>query len=223
MCVAVKRQSNYRQLQARATRERVARAARGLFHQRGYVVTTIEAIAEAAGVAVPTVYSALGSKRAVLEEIRRLWIEESEVRSLLDEALAEPDLGRRLELAARWQRQQLERGHDVIEIYQQAARVDPAIAKRWAALLEGRAGEKRRFIEALGAGLRPGLDVETATDIYVALERQEIYEELVLERGWSPEQYERWLAETLQQQLLAPRRRARAGSAGGDPGAVGPQ
>jgi hypothetical protein len=43
----------------------------------------------------------------------------------------------------------------------------------------------RRFIEALAGGLRPDLDVETATDIYVALERQEIYEVLVLERGWS--------------------------------------
>lgn len=197
------KQSSYRQLQARATRERIANAARGLFRERGYVATTIEAIAEAAGVAVATVYSALGSKKAVLEEIRRLWIEESEVRSLLEEALALPDLGRRLELAARWHRQQLQHGHDVIQIYQQAARVDPDIAELWVTLLKGRANEKRRFVEALADGLKPGLNVKTATDIYVALEGLEIYEELVLLRGWAPERYERWLAETLKQQLLA--------------------
>jgi AcrR family transcriptional regulator len=199
----VVKQSSYRQLQARATRERIANAARGLFRERGYVATTIEAIAEAAGVAVATVYSALGSKKAVLEEIRRLWIEESDVRSLLEEALALPDLGRRLELAARWHRQQLQHGHDVIQIYQQAAHVDPDIAELWVAILKGRASEKQRFVEALADGLKPGLNVKTATDIYVALEGLEIYEELVLRRGWSPKQYEWWLAETLKQQLLA--------------------
>jgi AcrR family transcriptional regulator len=201
--VAVKRSSSYRELQALATRERIATAARVLFREGGYVATTIEAIAKAAGVAVPTVYSALGSKKAVLEEIRRLWIQDSQVQPLFAEALAEPDFNRRLELAARWQRQQLERGYDVIRIYQEAARIDADIRALWSAVLKGRAREKVRFIEALADRLQPGLTVKNATDVYVALERPEIYEELVLERGWSPEQYERWLARSFKQQLLA--------------------
>jgi AcrR family transcriptional regulator len=201
--LAVKRAASYRELQALATRERIATAARVLFGARGYVGTTIEAIAKAAGVAVPTVYSALGSKKGVLEEIRRLWIQDSQVQPLFAEALAEPDLDRRLELAARWQRQQLERGYDVIRIYQEAARIDADIRALWSALLRGRAREKGRFIEALADGLQPGLTVKNATDVYVALERPEIYEELVLERGWTPEQYENWLARSFKQQLLA--------------------
>jgi AcrR family transcriptional regulator len=200
--LVVKRGASYRELQALATRERIAAAARTLFRERGYVATTIEVIAETAGVAVPTIYSALGSKKAILEEIRRLWIQDSQVQPLFVEALAEPDLNRRLELAARWQRLQLERGYDVIRIYHEAARADADIHAMWSEVLKGRAREKRRFIEALVDGLQPGLVVKDATDIYVALERPEIYEELVLERGWSPEQYERWLAKTLQQQLL---------------------
>jgi len=200
--LAVKRGASYRELQALATRERIAAAARTLFRERGYVATTIEVIAETAGVAVPTVYSALGSKKAILEEIRRLWIQDSQVQPLFVEALSEPDLNRRLELAARWQRLQLERGYDVIRIYHEAARADADIHAMWSEVLKGRAREKRRFIEALVDGLQPGLVVKDATDIYVALERPEIYGELVLERGWSPEQYERWLAKTLQQQLL---------------------
>jgi hypothetical protein len=36
----------------------------------------------------------------------------------------------------------------------------------------------------------------------VSLDRPEIYAELVFDRGWSPEEYEEWLATTLKQQLL---------------------
>jgi AcrR family transcriptional regulator len=207
--VSVKENLSYRQLQAQATRERVAGAARRLFADRGYVGTTIDAIGEAAGVAVPTVYKAFGNKKAILEEIRRLWIRDSEVRPLLAEAMAENDLRRRIELAAKWHRQQLERGYDVITIYQEAGRADPSIAEIWSQVLRGREREKKRFIEALANHLSHGLTVKTATDLYIALERQEIYAELVFDRGWSPEAYEAWLATTLKQQLLGQVRETR--------------
>jgi AcrR family transcriptional regulator len=207
--VSVKQNLSYRQLQAQSTRERVAGAARRLFVERGYVGATVDAISTAAGVAVPTVYKAFGNKKAILEEIRRLWIRDSEVRPLLAEAMAENDVRRRIELAARWNRQQLERGYDVITIYQEAARADPSIAEIWSQVLRGREREKKRFIEALANHLSHGLTVKTATDLYIALERQEIYAELVFDRGWSPEAYEAWLATTLKQQLLGEVRETR--------------
>src|SRR6266545_4417824 len=58
-----------RRPKAQATRRRILDAARGLFVERGYVATTIEAIAAEAGVAVPTVYLAFGTKRALLVEL----------------------------------------------------------------------------------------------------------------------------------------------------------
>src|SRR6266568_2113124 len=58
-----------RRPKAQATRRRILDAARGLFVARGYVATTIEAIAAEAGVAVPTVYLAFGTKRALLVEL----------------------------------------------------------------------------------------------------------------------------------------------------------
>jgi TetR/AcrR family transcriptional regulator, regulator of autoinduction and epiphytic fitness len=180
----------------------VARAARRLFGGRGYLATTIEAIAKEAGVAVPTVYAIYGSKKAILEEIRRMWIRESEVLELSAQALAEADFGRRLELAARWSRQQLERGYDVIATYQDAARADPAMAKVWEKVLRHRDHEVTRFIKALAAGLAPGVDAKTAVDLFWALGRPEVYRELVVDRGWSPARYERWLATSLKQQLL---------------------
>jgi AcrR family transcriptional regulator len=45
-------------------------AARRLIVDRGCVGTTIETIAEEAGVAVPTVYKALGNKRTITRELK---------------------------------------------------------------------------------------------------------------------------------------------------------
>ncbi|SRR5712691_184494 len=206
--MAVKDQLSYRQRQALATRERIARAARRLFARYGYQATTMAAIAKAAGVALPTVYAAFGSKKAILAEIRRLWLEESLVPQLSAEAAAERDPRRRLELAARWTRYQLDRGSDVITIYEDAARGDPAMAKVWAAVLKERDSAITRFVGSLAGSLSPDLDLKTATDLVWALERPEVYRELVLNRAWPPERYERWLATTLKQQLLpAPEKR----------------
>lgn len=200
--MAVKRQMTYRQRQAAATRERIASAARHLFRRHGYLSTRIEAIAKGAGVAVPTVYATFGNKKAILAEIRRLWLEESQVPQLWAEARAERDVGRRLELAARWTRHQLEHGYDVITIYAEAARADPAMARVWASVLKERDQAIHRLVESLTGGLLPGLNAQTAVDLVWAIERPEIYQELVVTRGWSPERYERWLADTLKHQLL---------------------
>ncbi|MBA2576509.1 MAG: helix-turn-helix transcriptional regulator, partial [Euzebyaceae bacterium] len=53
---------------ARATRRRIIDAAGDLLVQHGYAGTTLEAIAEQAGVAVQTVYFHFGNKRTVLKQ-----------------------------------------------------------------------------------------------------------------------------------------------------------
>jgi hypothetical protein len=50
--------------------------------------------------------------------------------------------------------------------------------------------------------LRPGLDADRAAAILRAVCRAEVYRELVEESGWSPDEYEAWLFETLTEQLL---------------------
>ena len=50
--------------------------------------------------------------------------------------------------------------------------------------------------------LGDGVDERTAVDVLWALANEEIYRELVVERGWTPARYERWLAKTLISQLL---------------------
>src|SRR3954451_2289486 len=66
---AVKRgyRSPLRDAQAAATRVRVIEAASALFLERGYGATSIDAIAEAAGVSRATVFATVGSRPALLK------------------------------------------------------------------------------------------------------------------------------------------------------------
>src|SRR6478609_5747714 len=61
--------SSRRQAQARETQRAIVEAARRLFVARGYAGTTLEQIAQEAGVAVETIYATFGNKRAVLARL----------------------------------------------------------------------------------------------------------------------------------------------------------
>jgi AcrR family transcriptional regulator len=53
-------------------------------------------------------------------------------------------------------------------------------------------------------GLRTDLDPDRARDIVWTLNSPEVYELLVNDRGWSPDEYEQWLARTLADTLAEP-------------------
>src|SRR5215212_10881870 len=114
----------HRQRQALETRRLIAEAAAGLFLERGYAATTMDAIAGEAGVAVSTVYAAFKNKRAVLKEIRLAWHDRTRARAINAEAAGQPDPERRLEMVARANRRQWELGAGLIAIYQGAAAAD---------------------------------------------------------------------------------------------------
>lgn len=184
----------HRERQARATRDAVATAARRLFAERGYTSTTIEAISEAARVPAQTIYSAFGSKPAILEHIREMWVAETEVRELGARALTLTNPVDRLRQAAHWTRRQFELGSDVIAVYQEAARADPRVAETWSNVLRFR---ERAVREVLAPFAK-----QHSLDLYITLTLSEIYRSLVLERGWSPSRYEAWLAQALIRELL---------------------
>src|SRR5579864_6077636 len=71
MAKAVKRRyDNTRRLaQVGATRLRVIEAAKAVFIDNGYPGTTLESVADAAGVPLPTLYRLFGSKRALLSAV----------------------------------------------------------------------------------------------------------------------------------------------------------
>ena len=192
----------HRQRQAEATRQQIGRAARGLFAARGYVGTTISAISQAADIPAQTIYSSLGSKAAILEQIAADAVAELDVDRHHAEAIGEPDPAAGLRTVAGLQGRQYEVMYDVIAIYLEAARIDPQIAAATAAIQQNRERAFRRHLAAIAMHLRPGLTVDTAVDRYLVTVLPEIYRTLVIERGWTPNDYEKWLGETLVQQLL---------------------
>ena len=200
--MAVKGSSGHRQRQAEATKREVARVARALFAERGYVATTIGAISAESDIPAQTIYSAFGSKVKILEKITELWMIEAQTTSRAAAYLQEPDPERQLRMLAELNRRQMQAGSDVVVIYQGAASSDPRMAQTMRDALAAREREIRKLIDALAPRLRSDLTVDSALDLTLALTLPDLFHLLVVERGWGPLRYETWLANALVSQLL---------------------
>jgi hypothetical protein len=53
--------------------------------------------------------------------------------------------------------------------------------------------------------LRTGLRPEEAADVMAMLTSPSVYHQLVIQQGWSPTRYRRWMTSTLLEQLLKPK------------------
>jgi AcrR family transcriptional regulator len=193
----------HRQRQAMATKAQIASAARALFAAQGYVATTIAAIAEAADIPAPTIYSAFGNKAAILKAIAWGVTGSLDVDRTHEDALAQPDPRDGLRMAANLQRRQFEQMYDVIDIYQEAARTDPDITRDIRTIAANRERAFRRHLEAIAAHLSRRVSVDDGVAIYLTLVLPEVYRTLVIENGWTADRYEDWLADALITQLLA--------------------
>jgi AcrR family transcriptional regulator len=177
-------------------------AARRLFLERGYAGTTIPQIAAAAGVAVPTIYWAFGSKRAIVGEIRQAWFAAAQTQARLREVVTTDEPGARLDAYARFMGNQWATGAEALAIQQDAMRADPEVAAEIAAVLAERAERLKAVVAPLAPHLREPLTAETAHDVLLALSMLEVYREL-RGRGWSDARYQTWLGRILREQLLA--------------------
>ncbi|HEY3512335.1 helix-turn-helix domain-containing protein [Kribbella sp. NPDC051137] len=197
MAEAVK---TYRQVQAEETRIRIAQAARRLFAERGYGATSIDAIAKQAGVATRTVYSAFGTKRELLSLICDQWLAEAGARERAQQVFAIADPVERLRGAAGWLANLYAAGFDVVLIFEAATDESPETR----ALLRSKLAGRNEVMDAMIASLNDVLRVplKQAQAIYRALAAPGVYQELVGESGWSPEEFEVFVADSLHRQLL---------------------
>jgi len=85
-----------------------------------------------------------------------------------------------------------------------AAAHDPEIERLWDRIQTEFYDNQRSVVESLHdkGSLRRELDVTRATDILWTLNHPTVYRLLVAERGWTPDEHERWLADLLCSQLL---------------------
>ncbi len=189
-------------------------AARELFIERGYVGTTVDAIAERADVAPETVYSTFGNKRSLLSELVDVSIAgDVDAPPILEQGpvqrmRVEPDARRRVRMLAAYGRSILERRAAVDEVVRGAASADPEIAALRDHNKAQRFAGQRELLQIVvdATGLREGMDPETAADILYAIGSPETYRLLVIDRGWSGSRFERWYGETLERLLLDPAR-----------------
>jgi AcrR family transcriptional regulator len=195
---------------AQVNRKRMREVALRLFRERGYVGTPMQAIADEAGVPVHALYVTFGTKRALLRDILQTAAGGDEpsiavVDRLEQRALIEnPCPFAQLRGQARLTRLVYGRLGPVLEVVRGAASGIPDIAELWEASIAQRTEAVEHLIAALAAKapLRPGVDQAAAVDIALGLQGLELYQFLVDRRGWSPGQYERWLAGVLISELL---------------------
>jgi AcrR family transcriptional regulator len=203
--------SSRRRAQAAATRHDILLAAQRLFDQRGFAATTIEAIAAEAGVALKTVYVGFDTKsgllRALWNHLLRAGRDEVPVaeQQWYREMVQERDPERQLRLVARNARVVKLRIAGVLEVIRSAAPTDPEIGVLWGRIQSDFLANQRVIAESLDQkdALRPGLDVDSATDILWSLNISNLWHLLVVERGWAPERFEEWLGDLACSQLLA--------------------
>jgi AcrR family transcriptional regulator len=97
------------------------------------------------------------------------------------------------------------RSSDVYRILSSASGSDPAATELLAEYQQQRDDGQRRIARSLARAraLRPGVRERDAADLIHALMSPELYRLLVVDRGWTPERYERWLATMLVDQLTS--------------------
>lgn len=205
-------ESTLRAEQARATRRAIVDAAARLFVERGYGTTTVDAIAAAAGVSRKTVFTSVGGKLEALK-LARDWAlaGDDEPVAVMDrpdvrQMRREPDARVILHRYARMVRERLGRAAAIQIVIESAAGLDSGVQ---ALAEEGR--EQRLFgmrdladeLERRGA-LKDATTADEAADVLWLLNDARVYHRLVEERGWTPERFEQWLAETLVGVLVRP-------------------
>jgi AcrR family transcriptional regulator len=192
--------SSRRRAQARETRRAVVDAARELFVEQGYGRTTVADVARTAGVSVETVYATFGNKATLLHRVWDMTIggDDEEItyheRPEILALRAEPDLARRFAMQAALFTQTARRIVPFLLAMQGAAATEPAAAEMLAEM--GRQRLEGLSVMAKEAAATGQLAVTEAQcrDVVWASTDGVLWQRLVIERGWSDEQFQDWLA-----------------------------
>ena len=160
--------------------------------------------------ALKTVYVAFETKSGVLRALWNLRLrgERDELpvaqQEWYLEVMQEPDPERQLRRTAQNSRVVKLRIGPVLEIIGGAAPIDADIASLWNRIQTEFRANQRTIAQSLAdkRALAPGIDVERAADILWTIHHPYLWQLLVGARGWGPDEYERWCADTLCTQLL---------------------
>ena len=198
-----------KQLAAEETQRVIIEAASRLFLEYGYQATSIGRIAAEAGVAVQTIYNAIGSKRDVLSRVLDFAAagERAPVpvpQFMREQAEVEPDPRRMIAQLVEFWRGALPRTAPIFRIIREAAAADAELAQ----LERGRSAQRlRNYRQAAQLladrnALRAGITVDEAAATMFAMGHPETYRALVLDGDWDDDAWAGWLQPTLEAALL---------------------
>jgi AcrR family transcriptional regulator len=195
--------SKLRADQAAATRSKVIAAAGACFTARGYSATTLRAIAGHAGVSIETV-QATGAKRTLLmaafdqvftgEDAERHFAERQEVASILGDT----DTVEALRRLARWIGDSNARVSGLWRIITAAATSEPEIASYHQEHLARMREQTAEILTGFTSSgrTRPARPIKETADLIWLAQLPDSRVRLVVDAGWSHEQYTDWLGET---------------------------
>ena len=193
---------------ARLGRERLLDVAQRAFLKQGYAATTIVEIASEAGVSVETVYKAFGGKTGLVRALYDRGLAGRELRpapersDAISASEANPS-----ELVRKWGMLTAEIAplvSPLLLLIRAAAAADPELL----ALLEQTDAQRlmrmtdNAAVLAKRGFLRPGVSTKAARDVMWACTSPELYDLLVLRRGWTAEQFGELVGNTLAAALL---------------------
>lgn len=191
--------STARNAQAAQTRARILTSARNLFESEGFEYVTIEKMAQVANVSIPTIYSLFQSKLGVLRALMDDALPPDQFNALVEKSIKEKSPKKRLSISAKIARQMYDAEKAQMSIFRSAAVLAPEFRE-----LE-KEREMRRYIRqevTIRAmveenSLVDGLDPTKARDILWAMTGRDMYRMLVVEQGWTSDEYEKWLTQLL--------------------------
>lgn len=195
------------QVRAAATRARIIRAAFELFCESGYRATTMQAIADRAGVAVQTTYFDFGRKDTVLQAVLEWSVlgedpRPPEQQDWFLQAMRAPTGPTALPSILSGSAGINSKVAPMIPVYAAVA-ADPAGETFRRATMLRRKGMVR-LVDALAekSPLSVRVSADRAADLLFYLTGPECYRELVLVIGWSPADWATWSARTLARELF---------------------
>ncbi len=194
--------------QAQRSRDAIVEVAERRFLDDGYAATTIAVIATDAGVSVDTIYKSFGGKPGLIRAIRTKALEghgpvPAEQRSDRMQA-SETDPRRILEGWGSLTAEVAPRVAPILLLIRDAATTDAEVRTLLDELDDDRLRRMRTNARRLRAGghLRPGIGLARCTDLLWTYSSPELYELLVVRRGWTARRFGSFVADSLIDALL---------------------
>jgi AcrR family transcriptional regulator len=196
--------SETRAAQAAQTRSEILRAAKKLFQTDGYDRVTINALAKVAEVSMPTIYAIFKSKRGVLQSLIDDALPAEQFEALVDDSMHEKSPRKRLGITAKLARKIYDAERELMDILRGASVVAPEFKELEQERERRRYERQGEYVKKLMKDkcLAKELTLPKARDILWTLTGRDMYRLLVIEKGWTSDEYEKWLSELLVKSLL---------------------